>query len=222
VPQLQKDNSNFEAKLRQRRAALRLLGAPPVIMECYGGWGRLGQQLYDQVQDGITFEKDPNKVAALAQLRPTWRVYECDTVYAIENGAGADMPINFLDVDPYGDPWPTIKAFFVSHRQRSDRIVVAVHDGFRTFALRGRAWASETLAPLVARYGNGRIGTEYLNMAHILMNEHAALAGYTVTYFHGFYTGHNQQTTLYTALLTRGGSSHVAQNAAVSDRGGGS
>ncbi len=114
------------------------------------------------------------------------------------------MPINFLDVDPYGDPWPTISAFFTSDRQRSDRLVVAVHDGFRTFALRGRAWASETLAPLVERFGNAAIGKDYLGMARILMQEHADVAGYQLKYFHGFYTGHNQQTTLYTALLTRG------------------
>lgn len=203
MPQLQKDNSNLAAKLRQRRVALSLLAAPPVIMECYGGWGTLGQHLYAMAEQGIVFEKDPQKSAALAQLRPSWRVYECDTVYAIAQGAGADMPINFLDVDPYGDPWPTISAFFTSDRQRSDRLVVAVHDGFRTFALRGRAWASETLAPLVERFGNAAIGRNYLGMARLLMQEHGSVAGFKLAHFHGFYTGHNQQTTLYTALLTK-------------------
>lgn len=206
MPQLQKDNSNLTAKLRQRRVALNLLAVPPVIMECYGGWGTLGQELYMNAAAGIVFEKDPQKTAALAQLRPSWRVYECDTVYAIAQGVGGDMPINFLDVDPYGDPWPAISAFFTSDRQRSDRLVVAVHDGFRTFALRGRAWASESLAPLVERFGNAAIGRDYLAMARILMQEHAAGAGYQLSRFYGFYTGHNQQTTLYTALLTSGGS----------------
>ena len=67
---------------------------------------------YDGVESGIVFEKNPQKTKLLGLQRPTWRVYEADCEVAINAGVGNDLPVNLLDVDPYGDPWPVIEAFF--------------------------------------------------------------------------------------------------------------
>lgn len=94
-----------------RKKALQYLETP-IVMETHGGAGKLFDACYGNVRDGIVFEKNPKKSKLIGLQRPTWRVYEADCESAIVSGIGGDLPVNLLDVDPYGDPWPVIDAVF--------------------------------------------------------------------------------------------------------------
>ncbi len=196
-----RDNSTYAQKVALRREMLKSLDAP-VIMETHGGMGRLFCACYAGVQEGCVFEKKSERVAFLAYQRPTWSVYEGDCVSAVGAGAGAHLPIDVLDVDPWGDPWPVIGAFFESERPRPDEMFVVVNDGLRQGVGRGRSWDIETLQGMVERYGNN-LYPVYLEVCRELMQEKAAQAGYRLDRFNGYYCGHAQMMTHYLAVLTR-------------------
>jgi len=197
----QKDNSTGPQKVALRREALRAMTVPPVVMETHGGAGHLWRQCYSHVRDGIVFEQQPAKTAILAHQRPTWSVYEGDCIGALEAGAGRHLAVTFLDVDPYGEPWPVLEAFFTSERPRVPELQVVVNDGLRLrMALAGGAWSTDSLAPLVARYGNDLHDT-YLACCEEFLAELSARAGYTLALFTGYYCGHNQAMTHYWATL---------------------
>ena len=136
----QKDNSTFHQKALLRQMALARLEAEPVVMETHGGEGKLFDACYRGVTRGVVFEKDADKASILGRQRPTWAVYEGDCVASIQGGAGAHLEVNLLDVDPYGDPWPVIDAFFESERPRAERLMVVVNDGLLHSIKKGVAW----------------------------------------------------------------------------------
>ena len=112
MPKRKRDNSTFPQKVALRQEALRLLYASPVIMETHGGVGKLFDAVYAHVERGIVFEKDADKTAVLGKQRPSWAVYEADCVTALQEGVGGHLAVNFLDIDPYGECWPVVDAFF--------------------------------------------------------------------------------------------------------------
>lgn len=172
----------------------------PVVMETHGGMGKVFSACYPTVTSGVVFDKDPDKAGFLARQRPTWAVYEADCVAAIAGGAGAHLMVNVLDVDPYGDPWPAIGAFFESERPRATRLCVAVNDGLRQGVRMGGAWHVGSLLSAVRRHGNDLHGI-YLDVCQEMMAEKAAQAGYRLDRFAGYYCGHSQLMTHYLALL---------------------
>jgi len=200
---MQKDNSTFRQKAALRRALLREV-TEPVVMETHGGIGALYRACYSRVTRGVVFEKDERKSSLLASQRPTWAVYEADSERALQVGAGAHLTVNVLDLDPYGEPWPCVKAFFTSERPFAPRMWVVVNDGLRQKLRVGGAWSVESLRAAVARFGNDLHG-DYLAVCRWLLAEHAKAAGYTLRRFNGYYcgegTGAGQQTTHYAALL---------------------
>jgi hypothetical protein len=175
----QRDNSTFLSKLKIRRSALAQVKAP-IIMETNGGLGKLYTQLYRDCEPGIVFEKDPKKADILAQQRPGWRVYECDCVNAIAQGIGADLAVNFLDVDPYGEPWSILQAFFERDRSRAETLHVVVNDGITQLLQTKGAWAVKVFEPIVERFGND-FYRDYEQVCQIMMQEKAALAGYSLS-----------------------------------------
>lgn len=198
---MQKDNSTFKQKRLLRLQMLKHVDAP-VIMETHGGKGALFKACYSDVAAGVVLEKDRGKVEILARQRPTWAVYEVtDSAKAIAGGAGNHLPVNVLDVDPYGDPWPTIEAFFSSERERPDKVFVVVNDGLKSKVNIG-AWDVGTLAPMVQKYGNN-LSPIYLEVCKELMAEKAAQAGYGLSRWVGYYCGHARQMTHYLAILER-------------------
>lgn len=201
---LSKDNTTFRRKLRLRRLALRVLGQTPVVMETHGGYGRLWLECYRDVVDGVVFEVDGHKADTLAEQRPSWAVYQADCVTALAGGAGAHLAINLLDVDPYGEPWPVLDAFFASERPRPNRMVVVVNDGLRRNVRFGFAWHVGSLAPIVERYGND-LFDRYLEACEEIMQQKAAQAGYAVSRFSGYYCGEKKNMTHYLAILDRQG-----------------
>lgn len=198
----QKDNSTFNQKVILRRQMLKLI-PDPVVMETHGGAGKIYEACYSELKTGIVFEKDDQKVSVLAKQRPGWSVYQADSAAVVGLGAGAHLPVNVLDCDPYGDPWPVIEAFFSSDRPRSETMAVVVNDGLRHNVCRGKSWSVPTLQKMVAKVGNN-LYPLYLEVCQELMIEKAGQAGYHLTRWAGYYTGYNGLMTHYLAILERG------------------
>lgn len=138
----------------------------------------------------------------LAQQRPTWAIYETDSAWALARGLGSHCIVDVLDVDPYGDPWPTIVAFFASARPFADTMHVVVNDGMRQKARRRGAWSSSTLGPVVRELGNNLFPI-YIEVCRRLMVAAVAPARYVVKSFRGYYTGAGNNMTHYWAVLRR-------------------
>ncbi len=198
---MKKDNSTYRLKVSLRKKALQYLDNP-VVMETHGGTGKLFDACYGDIERGIVFEKDHRKVKLLALQRPTWRVYETSCEMAIGAGVGGDLSVNLLDVDPYGDPWPTIEAFFESERERPEVLCVAVNDGMRQAVIRGGSWELSSLQNAVSKWGND-LYPIYLEVCQDLLKEKASKAGYNLTRFAGYYCGAKKQITHYLGVLER-------------------
>lgn len=199
---MQKDNSTFNQKASLRRALLREIDQP-IVMETHGGIGALYRACYSHIKSGVVFEKAPDKTVVLAGQRPTWAVYEGDAEKAIAAGAGAHLTVNFLDLDPYGECWPTLQAFFSSDRPRTQRLALAVNDGLRQKLRMGGAWSTESMQPVVSVFGNNLNGC-YLDVCRYLVRKHAEAAGYQLRRFAGYYCGTGSQMTHFAAILEQG------------------
>ena len=201
-----KDNSTFPYKVALRTQALARLAAcgidAPVVMETHGGTGALFAACYPHLERGVVFEKDARKSARLGKQRPTWAVYEGDCVAALKAGVGGHLAVDLLDVDPYGEPWPVLDAFFTSPRPFAPVLAIAVNDGLRQSLGLGRAWDVGSLTCMVEKYGND-LHPVYLEICAELMTSKAASAGYRVEHFAGYYCGANSAITHYLALLVR-------------------
>ena len=123
----------------------------PVVMETHGGYGKIFELCYAQLQEGVVFEKDPEKAGYLALQRPTWAVYEADCEKAIRGRIGSHLPVNFLDLDPYGSPWEILNAFFENWPEFPERLAIAVNDGLRQKCKMNGAWTVGVLAEKVAQ-----------------------------------------------------------------------
>ena len=100
----------------------------PVVLETHGGNGEIFSRCYSHLESGVVFEKDLVKVALLGKQRPTWAVYEADCIGALAAGVGSHLPVNFLDLDPYGDPWPVIDAFFEGRKDLPSSLAIVVNE----------------------------------------------------------------------------------------------
>jgi len=170
-------------------------------METHGGAGHLFMKCYRDVQRGVVFEVKPDKTAILARQRPTWSVYECDCVPALRAGVGSHLPVNFFDLDPYGEPWPVLDAILQSERPWPERIGVVVNDGLRQ-KLRISAWDVGSMQAMVGKYGN-KLADVYLEVCRELLDEKAAQRGYRITRWAGYYCGHADAMTHYAAVLEK-------------------
>lgn len=199
----QKDNTTLRRKVSLRQALLAEIETP-IVMETHGGTGMIWQWCYRYfAPQGIVIEKDPQKSELLARQRPTWAVYECDSELGIRAGLGSHLPVNFLDCDPYGMPWPLIEAFFASERPFPRVMAVACNDGLRQRLVLGGAWQVKSLAPYVARYGNQHIYPNYLDVCREKMTDVAATRGYKLRKWAGYYCGAHSAMTHYGAIMER-------------------
>ena len=198
------DNSTISRKVSLRLKTLGELGAPPIVMETHGGYGHIWQRCYREIPRGVVLEIRPERAEVLARQRPTWAVYQADCVVALAGGVGAHLRVNFLDCDPWGEPWPVITAFFSSHRPFPKRLALVVNDGLRSNLVLGCAWSVRSLSDVVRRFGNARIYPDYLAVCRILLAEKVAVAGYRIVRWAGYYCGNRQYQTHYAAILERG------------------
>ena len=189
-------------KVSLRRNLLKEIDKP-IIMETHGGYGHVWAECYFGVPNGVVFETDPAKSLTLAAQRPTWATYECDCIPAIGAGVGAHLPVNFLDCDPYGEPWPVLDAFFGSDRHFPARLAIAVNDGLRLRLKTGAAWSTHSLQEEVQRFGNTAMYPRYLDVCKWLLTQKASQRGYSLTRWAGYYCGYAEQMTHYAAVLER-------------------
>lgn len=200
----QQDNRTYSQKVMLRQTALKLVDGVPVIMETHGGRGDVFSAVYTHVEQGVVFEIDPEKASRLATQRPTWAVYEGDCVTALAHGAGSHLEVNYLDADPYGSCWPTLRAFFSSKRPFAKRLVVVVNDGLRHASRGGSGWAKDDLAQMAERYGNHRLWELYpTRIVRELLEEAIEPAGYNVTFFEEYPTGVELKMVHFLAVLEK-------------------
>ena len=197
-----KDNSTFRLKAQLRSKALRELDQP-VVLETHGGWGKLFDQCYRDVPVGIVFENNVRKAEYLARQRPTWAVYEADCVRALREGVGSHLEVNFLDLDPYGEPWPAIDAFLTSDRPFPARLVVVVNDGLRQFLRTGSGWRATSVAEGLATRGNAVLHDEYLSICREMLERKAARQGYQLKRWAGYHCGFKLSMTHYAAVFEK-------------------
>lgn len=196
---MQVDNSTFRYKAALRRRALAKIDIP-VVLETHGGAGKLYRAVYAHIEHGIVFEKDERKAELLAGQRPTWAVYQADCDAALASGAAAWLPANVIDLDPYGEPWPTLSAIMQSERPRPSRVALVVNDGLRLKIKMSGASTVKSMIDAVAVFGNDCYDN-YLEVCHFMTRKIVAHAGYRVRHFEGYYCGYNQQMTHYLAVL---------------------
>jgi hypothetical protein len=197
-----KDNTTLGQKVALRRDLLAHL-PEPCVLETHGGLGRVWYRCYSDLTRGAVCEKDPGKAEALACQRPSWAVYEGDASDALLNGAAAHLPINLVDIDPYGEPWPVLQAFFAHDRSWPDTLGIAVNDGLRQKLKANGGWSVGTMQAMVRRYGNGALYANYLDICRELVEHEAAQRGDTLALWAGYYAGYNDQMTHYAALFRR-------------------
>jgi hypothetical protein len=180
---------------------LAALNCPPVVLETHAGFGRIYGRCYSHVETGVALELSNERCEKLAATRPSWAVYQVEAEAALKAGAGRHLEINFVDFDPYGDPWPYIDAFLTSDRPKPSKLVLVVNDGMRQ-ALRidgGYRWNS--LGYMTARFGH--LYRPYLDVVRVAMTEKAEAVGYKVKRWAAYNTGHMDLMTHYAAVLER-------------------
>lgn len=197
-----KDNTTLRYKVSLRMKLLEHI-ENPVVMETHGGFGDVYRRCYSGIDVGIVLEKDPRKASALARQRPSWMVYECDSLIAIQGGVANLIPINFLDVDPYGDPWNILDGFFDTIESKPDKMAVAVNDGLRQKLKRNGGWSVGSMQDMVQKYGNAELYRNYDKICMELMNEKAAKAGMTIDRWWCYFCGYANQMTHYGVILKR-------------------
>ena len=168
-------------------------------METHGGYGKIFDRCYFDIETGVVFEKNSRKADMLGKQRKTWAVYQADCIEALRGGAGSHLEINFLDIDPYENPWEVLDAFLESDRPKAETLIVVVNDGLRQ-KVRIGAWDVGSLQGVVSKYGND-LESVYLEVCQELMAEKAVKAGYDLDRFYGLYCGYNKQMTHYYAKL---------------------
>lgn len=175
------------------------------VLETNGGWGLLGQSLYSKFS-GCVFEKEGAKCEALCVDRPSWAVYEGDSIKLLTQGAASWFPINYIDIDPYGSPWDIVDAFLFSDRRLPDRLAFAVNDGLRNKLKTGSGWKVKQLADVVSAQGAEGLYQNYLGIAESLLGKKLAQRDYRITRWAGYYSG---EMTGYAAICERTGSSRA-------------
>lgn len=200
----QKDNSTLSLKVSLRRNVLQELHAPAVVCETHGGYGHIYERCYRAAADGVVFEKDSAKVAFLARQRPEWAVYECDSTMAMTAGVGSHLPVNFVDIDPYGEPWPVLDAFLVGFGDRLPaRWGIAVNDGLRQKIQLGGGWDVASLHEAAEKLGAATMYDEYLAVCRWLLEKKIASLGFRLARWAGYHCGANHGMTHYGAIMVR-------------------
>lgn len=180
------------------------LEAAPVILETHGGYGEVWKRVYADCARGAVIETDLGKCETLARQRPTWSVYQARAEWAIGEGAAGFLPVTLLDVDPYGEPWPVLDAFFASERERPAVIGIAVNDGLRQKLRLQGGWNVHSMREAVERFGNAALHEKYLDVAKWKLEQLAARQRYRLAAWTGYHCGFLDDMTHYAAVLQRG------------------
>jgi hypothetical protein len=148
-------------------------------------------------------EKNLKKAAALAEQRPCWAVYCGDAVKLLAAGVGFHLPVNFVDVDPYGSPWDILKALFQSARRLPDRWGLAVNDGLKKYLELGGGYKSAVVKPFVEQWGNRQVAGRYPEICRELVEKMAGEQGLRLEWWYCREGGYHGMMTHYSAVLAR-------------------
>lgn len=193
----------FPYKVTLRKKLLREF-EHPVVLESCGGYGKMYELCFRQVQHGIVIEKDPKKTGYLARQRPTWSVYECDGVYALRVGAGSHLPVNYFDIDPYGDPWDFIEALFGGWGNNLPvKWGLVVQDGLRQYLNYGGGWKSKSMEDFIGIYGNQGVREHYKEICLEKLTKMVEAVGHEIVKWTSYYCGHLNFQTHYAAVITK-------------------
>jgi hypothetical protein len=195
-----KDNTTLREKVSLRLAMLAALETP-LVLETHGGTGQIYRRCYGHLDGGTVFEKDAEKASMLAEQRSSWAVYQADCEGCLRRGVGFHNQPNFIDIDPYGECWPTIEAVFIGMKELPRRLVFAVNCGLRQKLKMNGGWIVESLAQVVRRFGNASLYRDYLNICQAMLKEKAARRGYQLSRWTGYYCGHAKHMTHFGAVL---------------------
>ena len=198
-------HTTFAKKVNLRRRVLADLeahGAEPAILETHGGWGRLYEALYAGAAGGVVFERHRHRAEHLARQRPTWAVYETDCVPALAAGVGSHLAPNLIDLDPYGGPWEALGAALSGLADLGDPLWVVANDGILEKLRIQGAWAIHCLRELVPEFGN-KLDDVYLDVAKVMVGRLAAVRGYRLDDWRGYYCGKTRNLTHWAARLRR-------------------
>jgi hypothetical protein len=201
----QKDNSTLRRKVALRTnllATLNGMGESPVVLEGFGGVGAIYHRCYRGIGVGVVFEKNEEKAKQLAVSRPTWAVYEGDTAALFRSGIGSHLPVNFLDLDPYGGAWDYVEAFFGSERPFPSTLALAVNDGLRN-NIKMHGWATDAISDAIQTFGQKETYANYLEVCRWKLEKIVGQRGYSLTHWTGYYCGHNNDMTHYAAICRR-------------------
>lgn len=195
------DHSTLQKKILLRRYIISQI-ENPVILEAYGGTGRIYSNVYSQIKSGVVIEKNSERTELLARQRPTWSVWQGDSIAAIKSGVGSHLVFNLLDVDPWGDPWPAISAYISSPRELAPKFWIVVNDGLRKKTMLGGSWHTHSLDQAVLKFGNNLFPIYDQVCKWIILNL-AESINYELSRFFISYCGSGQTMTHYAALLAR-------------------
>lgn len=200
-------NSSLPEKVRLRSAALAALPDPPIILETHAGEGAIFLQCYSHIRRGWAFEKEGDLVEHATRQREGWFCYKGEAEKIL---AEADdyFNANFIDIDPYGSPWPTFEALFLPGRLNHPTIMLCVHDGSRRFLSLGgsgandQRWRKGILADLAKEFGDSA-WRRYGDLAMVGLSRLIKPCGYTIDQWAYSNTGHDNHSTHYWATLKR-------------------
>lgn len=173
----------------------------PYPLETHAGNGKLWEAVYADLDHGIALEIDNAKCERLANQRPNWCVLQCDAIDALMAGAGSHAPVNLLDIDPYGDPWPVIEAFFGSERPFPDPMVVVVNDGLRQKLKLGDGGAVKSMRAAAAEIGSAKLSERYLDVCRWNLARIVRRRGYEIAEWTAYHCGKSNGMTHYAAVL---------------------
>lgn len=196
------DHSAWALKVQLRQSLLAQLALPqPVILETHGGLGTLRASCYRDAT-GVVCEQDPARCRSLEQQRPGWEIVCGDSTALLRAGLASQTAFDLLDIDPHGQPWPTLEAFFWSVRCFPPVLGLVVTDGLRQHIQYQQGRNVHGMEPYRAKYGR-YTWHNYLVICRERLGDIVARAGYRVTAWHGTYQGQLKTMTYYSAVLLR-------------------
>lgn len=200
--QAKKDNSTLSDKVAIRLKALERVDAPLVVCEAFCGWGEIYDRCYRGAVTGVAVEKDLKKAEYTAIMRPSWLCVNGDSVKALSYDLRPyGCKVNFLDLDPYGSPFPVMAAV-VKSGMLDDVCEVVINDGTRQKAKLGSLAGVKHFESVVSKFG-ADLYRDYMQAAREVCAEIMSKHGFSVSSFAGYYTGHNQAMTHYSFTASK-------------------
>jgi hypothetical protein len=176
--QAKKHNSKVAHKLLVRQRVAGLLGNSAEILETFSGEGLMYDGCWSMFS-GACIDSDAAKARDSARSRPRWRTYCGDTGRALSAGWLSSVAFDVVDIDPYGEPWPYVRAFFDTERAMPDQWWLILTDGY--WPQMNRSGMSKTLfGDRCGQRISGVSAASYIEMSRDFIGGEAERVGFVV------------------------------------------